>query len=207
LIAYPAATDANGGGSMIATAHTKVLFYVAVFAFIVSPAAAAGVTLADLDGTVIEATIVFENTGRPPGSNEPAQPSRWQSERKLAIGPGDTLRSETTDTLFVSMGTHVTTRSGSYTINKPREIRSSGGGTGVWLFSNGMLVFLRTLHSGAYKMQITFNRVSSGVACHFRAVFARENHVGDVDFSGSFGQPWEITSSRQISSTCRVIKR
>jgi hypothetical protein len=165
---------------------------------------AAGITVADLDGAVIEATIVYEMRGHRPGGE--IVPYRLQQDRKITIGPGDALQNSTVDTYTWPWGTRVQNGSGAFTINKPREVQSHGGGSGVWLFSNGILAFLRTYHSGGYKIEISFGRGASGLSCHYRSPFARENGVGSIEMGRSGGRPWQVISAKQVSSSCHVAR-
>jgi hypothetical protein len=165
---------------------------------------AADVTLADLDGAIIETTSIHDQVGVLNGMRSP---NRLAEERKITIGPGPTLQNAITDTISSERGTKVVQFSGAFTINKPREIGSHGGGHGVYLFANGTLTFLRTLRSGGFKSEITFHRSSAGLTCSIRSPFARENGTGEVEMSAASGGSWKLVSSKQISSSCRVTRR
>jgi hypothetical protein len=165
---------------------------------------AADVTLADLDGAIIETTSIHDQVGLLNGMRSP---NRLAEQRQITIGPGATLQNAITDTISSERGTKVVQFSGTFTINKPREIGSHGGGHGVYLFANGTLTFLRTLQSGGFKSEITFHRSGAGLTCSIRSPFARENGTGEVEMSAASGGSWKLVSSKQISSTCRVTRR
>jgi hypothetical protein len=174
------------------------------FAANASLTCAADVTLADLDGAVIEATTVHDQVGVLNGTR---LPNRLVQDRKITIGPGPTLQNTIVDTISSERGTRVRQISGTFTINKPMEIGSYGGGHGVYIFANGSLTFLRTHQSGGFKSEITFHRSSAGLTCSIGWGFARENGTGEVEISAAIGGSWKLVSSKQISSSCRVTRR
>jgi len=165
---------------------------------------AADVTLADLDGAVIVATTVHDRVVVVNGTR---LPNRLVQERKITIGPGPTLQNTIIDTVSSERGTTVGQISGTFTINKPMEIGSLGGGHGVYIFANGTLTFLRTHQSGGFKGEIAFHRSSAGLTCSIRWHFVRENGTGEVEMSPYSGGSWKLVSSKQISSSCRVTRR
>jgi hypothetical protein len=169
------------------------------------PVWAAGVTLADLEGAVIETSVVYDRTIRLQDQGVIA--SRLQHDRTITIGPGGSLHSTLVHNISTPRGPVVRQESGSATINKPKQIQSLGRGD-VWIFENGTLTLLRTYRSGAYKMEIVFTRGPTGISCKARAPWARENGTGSIEMaSAGDGQNFEVISARQISSSCRVTKR
>ena len=165
------------------------------------------VTLADLDGVTIETTMVYEQVGRKNGT---VIATRLQDDRRITVGPADTLQSSTVHTVTGPWGTKVFPTSGSgstFTLNKPKQISGLGGGDAVWIFANGTLTFLRTYRSGGFKTEIIFRRGGSGLTCNIRSPFARENGTGAIEMTSLGGGTWELISSRVLSSSCRVTKR
>jgi hypothetical protein len=175
-----------------------------IFAANTSLTYAADVTLADLDGAVIETATVHDQVGILNGMRSP---NRLVENRKITIGPGPTLQNAITNTISSERGTKVVQFSGTFTINKAREIAPHGGGHGIYIFANGTPTFLRTLQSGGFKSEITFHRSSAGLTCSIRSPFARENGTGKVEMAAARGGTWKLVSSSQISSSCGVTRR
>jgi hypothetical protein len=172
--------------------------------YFASSALAQGITLADIDGASIETTVVYDQVGRKDGA---VMSSRLRDDRKITIGPGDTLQHSIVHTVTGPRGTRVfPTPSGTFTLNKPREVHSLGEGHAIWVFANGTLTFLRTYRSGGYKTEITFHRNSAGLTCSIRSPFARENGTGDIEMTSLAGGTWQLISSRVLSTSCRVAK-
>jgi hypothetical protein len=171
------------------------------------PVWAAGVTLADLEGAVIETSVVYDRTIRL--QDQGVIPSRLQHDRTITIGPGGNLHSTLVHNISTPRGPVVRQESGSATIGQPKQIRSlGGGGDAIWIFENGTLTLLRTFRSGAYKMEIVFARGATGISCKMRAPYVRENGTGSIEMaSAGNGQNFEVISERQVSSSCRVTKR
>jgi hypothetical protein len=169
------------------------------------PAWAAGVTLADLEGALVETSVVYDRTGR---WGDRVVSGSLRDDRKITIGPGGSLQNTVVHTMSGPGGTSVRQESGSFTISKPKQVQNLGGGDAVWIFENGTLTLLRTYRSGAYKTEIVFTRGTTGIACKVRAPFARENGTGSVEMTSAVnGQSWQVISAKQISSSCRVTKR
>jgi hypothetical protein len=154
---------------------------------------------------VIETSVAFERTGRLP--NGMTDSNRMRIDHVITIGPGDTLQDTTETTITGAAGTKALHSSGTFTINKPREVHNFGGGHAIWIFADGQLTLLRTFISGGRKTEITFRRTNAGLSCNIRAPDARENGTGDIALGGYSGQAYQIISSRQASASCRVTKR
>jgi hypothetical protein len=191
------------------TCHTFfVALAVALSGAINAPSArAAGVTLVDLEGAVIETSVVYDRTIRL--QDQGVVPSRLQHDRTITIGPGGNLHSTLVHNISTPRGLVVRRESGSATIGKPKQVQSlGGGGDAVWIFENGTLTLLRTFRSGAYKFEIAFTRGASGILCKVRAPYVRENGTGSIEMaSAGNGQNFEVISERQVSSSCQVTKR
>jgi hypothetical protein len=148
------------------------------------PVRAAGVTLADLEGPVIETSDTYDRTGR---SGDQVVSGSLQHDRTITIGPGGNLYNTLVHTIGTPRGPVVRQESGSATIGKPKHIQSLGGGDAVWIFENGTLAVLRTYRSGGYKMEIVFTRDTSGISCKVRAPYARENGTGSIEMASAGG--------------------
>ena len=97
---------------------------------------------------------------------------------------------------------------GTWTLEQPRTLKNRGGGHGVWIFENGTLTNLRTFKGGAFKKTIAFARTADGLNCSATEILLREDGVTGVNLTSAFdGRPSQIMNSKQISSTCRVMKQ
>jgi hypothetical protein len=164
------------------------------------------VTFAELQGTTIEAIVVYQQVRRRGGEAFSGQSRQtWRT----VIGPGDAIQSTSSTTASGPRGTGTSApRTGSFVLGKPRAVSDLGGGDAVWVFTNGTLNYLRTYRgAGGYKRTFTFARTGAGLTCRVRTAFAREDGVGRIDFEAPVGNGRvEILSSKQISSSCRVSK-
>jgi hypothetical protein len=163
-------------------------------------------TLADLEGASVEATVVMQRVVQRDGREFPA---RFQSDLKLKFGPGEKLdgilTSQATSPKGVRKGKPLAF---SPKLEKPKEINVSGGGHSVWFFDQGTLTHLRTFKGGAYKRQIAFARPAGRLSCAIEETFAREAGVGSLQMNSPIDNaPMRVVSSKQVSSTCRVTER
>jgi hypothetical protein len=167
------------------------------------PAAAEGVELSDLDGVVVEADIHREQEVRRNGrtfSNRVHQ--RW----KLSID-GKTIEFTNQATNRGPRGTRKTRpNSATFTLDESREVGSRGGGEALWTFADGVLTFVRTFRSGAYRVKFAFARGSDGLTCAVDAAYAREDGRPIRLRSPFGGGEVTIVDARQTSSSCRVSK-
>jgi hypothetical protein len=166
------------------------------------------VTFEELEGAVIEATVVRRQIIRRDGR---VFPVKFQNNVKIVIGADekfDVIASSVSDTpRGVRKGRTI---SGSMTLDQPREMatRNLGGGHALWVFNNGTLTNLRTFGKGAFKRDITFARVAGGFTCVANEGFAREEGGGPLVMNSLVDDvPVTIISWKQISSVCRVTKQ
>jgi hypothetical protein len=164
---------------MKAPHHLIFIAWICLSPVVATSACAAGVTLADLDGAIIETSVVYDRTGR---RGDVIVSGTLRDDREITIGPGESLQHVHTMTMSGPGGPSVRQESGSYRINKPRQTQSLGGGEGVWVFEsvwvfefeNGTLTLYRS-RGYKTKTEIVFTRGTTGIACKMRASFAREN--------------------------------
>jgi hypothetical protein len=162
--------------------------------------AAAAITLEELQGAQIEATIVYDQVLDFQGRTSSRQiRNDWQ----ISIGQGGSLRTSMVPTQVNPSTRTFPTMSGSFTLGTSRSVTSLGGGEGLWTFEGGQLIFLRTYREGAYRLIIT---LGSGSTCSIHGNFGRENGVGAIEYESQVGGSMKIRSSKQISSSCRVTK-
>jgi hypothetical protein len=160
----------------------------------------------ELVGSVIEARVVRDQIIRREGRTIPI---RFQNDVKLVIGPEDRIQQTITPTSDTPRGRRVgRTRIGLFTLEKPHSVSGLGGGDGVYIFEDAVLTFLRTFKEGAFKRTIAFNRSSGSLSCTANEAYAREEGVGDLTLNSAIDDtPVIVVSSKQISSTCRVMKQ
>jgi hypothetical protein len=162
------------------------------------------VTLLDLEGTVVEVRSKRAQQVRRKGREFSNQ---LESELRIEFKAGGTTHIAIASTTYGKGGVRKgKARSGMWTLDQARTLKSHGGGHGVWLFENGTLTNLRTYQGGALKRTITFAQGSNGLSCRATESMAREDGVTCLILAGSDGRPSQILSFKQISSTCRVTK-
>jgi hypothetical protein len=168
-----------------------------------APAWCQAVTFAELDGSLIEAHIVRQQVIRREAKEFPV---RIENNLQLVIGPGDKIQQTVTATSHTPRGTKPgETRTSLHTLERPREVRSLGGGNALYVFLDGTLTFLRTYKGGAFKRMIAFARDKEELTCTVSETFAREDGVGTI-YLDSFvdGVSVIVVSYKQLSSRCRV---
>ncbi len=168
-----------------------------------APAWGQAVTFADLDGALIETFVVRQQVIRRDGRDLPI---RIETNLQLLIGPGDRIQQTVTPTSHTPRGPKPgETRTSLHTLERPREVRSQGGGNALFVFLEGTLTFLRTYKGGAFKRMIAFARDKEGLTCTVSETFAREDGVGTI-YLDSFvdGVSVIVVSYKQLSSRCRV---
>jgi hypothetical protein len=168
-------------------------------------ASAEPVTLADLQGAVIEESVLYEQVV---DKNGQRWTYRLNVDRKISIGPGDKIDDTEVDTRIDASGTHVKQRgTGTWTLGQPREVRGQGGGHKMWTFEDGTLTLLRAFLAGGYLTHISFRRSSSGFTCTVRAPLLHEAGTADLGTrQDKQGREVHMVSARQISSSCRVTR-
>ena len=69
------------------------------------------------------------------------------------------------------------------------------------------LTFVRTLPSGAYRVNIAFAHAADVPTCTVTGAFARENGRGPIQLISPFsGDRVTILSARQVASNCKVTR-
>src|SRR5206468_1886406 len=93
----------------------------------------------------------------------------------------------------------------SFDLDESRVVASRGGGEALWTFADGALTFVRTLPSGAYRVNIAFAHAADVPTCTVTGAFARENGRGPIQLISPFsGDRVTILSARQLASSCKV---
>jgi hypothetical protein len=160
-------------------------------------------TIADLDGLVIESELTREQVNRFNGREVVATVDlTWSVE----IGPGPFLKSTSKNQIRGRPAE--APLSGLFRLGEPQQVGSFGGGDAQWTLKDDSLTFTRTFKQGANRFSIALARKDSGFECTAVQSFAREDGSGQIVFWGP-GVRTDVTivSWRQLSSTCRVSKR
>lgn len=159
--------------------------------------------LAELEGAVVEATVIMHRVVQRDGREFAA---KFQSDVKLIIGPDDQLKGTIISTASSPRGVRKgKPQTFSSKVERPKEIKLSGGGHSVWIFDQGTLTHLRTFKGGAYKRDIAFARTSDGVTCTVQETFAQEEGVGHLLMNSPIDNaPMRVVSSKQLTSNCKV---
>jgi len=175
-----------------------------------APAWGEAVTLADLEGAVIESRVLSERVIR---DERGERQVRHQLDLKLAIGPGGKFESWRTPTAYSARGVRRgKTRTASGSIEQVAEHKLLGGGHSVWILAGDSLTFLNTFEGsggrGGFKDTILFTRGPQGLMCTANNAFLREDGKAGIAYiSGITGRNIILLSSKQISSTCRVTNK
>jgi hypothetical protein len=184
-------------------------FAVSGFAVIlcVETAWAQGVTLAELEGAVIDVTAVNQEKAIRNGNL--IFPAIHMTGH-FTLGAGGTISTQVQSTAHGPWGARAgATRSGTYSIGKAG--RGQQGNDEVWLFSNGELRKLAVHHeggAGGSVMTIAFRRGPDGLRCSFSLRMARENGVGAIRKDAAIDDaPIQILEFKPVSSSCQVSKR
>jgi hypothetical protein len=164
------------------------------------------VTFADLQGTVIEVSAVHQQHIKRDGKDRRRE---LRTEGLVKIWPGDMISATFTNTNVRNGGMRAgEPRSGTFTLGKPRTTQN--GDDVVWQFSDNSLIRLRAYGkdgAGGSKQIITFQREPDGLHCNFSMDLAREDDTGPVRTRSRVENvPVQILESKQVSSTCRVVK-
>lgn len=167
-----------------------------------APATSDAVTIADLEGSTIEANITEYRIHRTANGTGPV---RAYIKHRVAFGPGDAIKNDVTMTIHrLKKGdTNSRTHSGSSRLGQPHKFRD---GEAIWVLENGVLTHLRTQNEGALMIKFLLKRSDKGLTCEVDKAYARENGKGSLQStSTNFGVPnVELLSVKQESATCRV---
>jgi hypothetical protein len=185
--------------------HTAIAGLTFGLAVVSTPISAQPVTLSDLKGAVVEASVTLDQRVKR-GDQEFS--NQFRQDVNIRFG-ADSIDWTITPTVTGPRGTRQgDVRSGKSVLGRPQESRRLGGGDSVWLFADGTLTTLRTYtEAGGYKRSIAFARSGGGITCTARETFMRETGVGRIALrSGIDDVPTTVLSARQVSSSCRVTK-
>jgi hypothetical protein len=161
--------------------------------------AASAATLESLQGSVIEASTLYDTHIRLNGREFDAQ-TRWSVRLSISAG-GAFSGSFTRVALYQGQEKGSISRPLSGTIGTPQK---AGVGHAVWLLAGDKLILLRTFEAGGFKAEITMG--SDGTTCSIRAPLAREVGAGPTRMQSAArpGSQVEVLSATQVSSDCKV---
>lgn len=172
-----------------------------------SEPAAAGITMADLQGMTVETTVFHQQVITRNGSQP--YPHRQRQDTKFSISAENKLEGSVLATGYNQNGTFKgTPQRISSSLERPGVGKSFGGGNGVWVFQDSTLTsFYVYKAGGAFKRDIVFSRTSNGLACTAKEYFVREDGAGPIVWNSSVdGARMTIVKSSQTSTTCKVTK-
>jgi hypothetical protein len=168
--------------------------------------ATAAVTIAELNGVVIEAAVVHQQVLLRQGEKFP---NRSEFFEKYVI-KGDKIEGTINPTNHNHWGTRKgKTQTAAATLERPTDSKNFGGGNGVWIFDQGTITNLYVFKGGgAFRREIFLSRTDNGLSCTIKQSFARENGVGSIVWNSSVdGSVLTLVSNKVISSSCKISKR
>ena len=164
------------------------------------------ITLDELNGVTVNATIAWSGTVRWSGNNlvYPAH-NKWRL--KVVFGPGGTASYHLTRELRGAGGKVAThTFSGTGMAGRPNlKGDRDGAGASVWSYENNTLTSLKVFEQGGRVVVIKFARTASGLSCTLRGNYVGEIGAGNVKTKNQFGPGYiQQLSMKQTSSTCQA---
>jgi hypothetical protein len=165
---------------------------------------AQAVTLADLEGAVVEARVVNDQQIRREGREFGVQ---FIQAIRIVFNPSGTIDWSLSPTSITPRGPkRGPTRTGTAELGKPGEAPALGGGDSIWLFEDGALVTLRTYtKAGGYKRTIAFERKGGAITCTAKEIFMREEGAGPPSLRSAIDNvPVLVLSYKPAASTCKV---
>jgi hypothetical protein len=167
-----------------------------------APVPAQPVTLADLEGIIVEANVRREQKVRRPVG--PATVTIQQAWR-LSIEAQQRVEFRIETTAQTPRGTRkAEPDANALTLEEPQAVGSRGGGEALFKFADETLTFIRTFPAGAYRLNFKFARGPAGLTCTVTEAFAREDGKGELKMKSAFGGEVTVLSTRQLPSTCNV---
>jgi hypothetical protein len=170
-------------------------------------ALAQGVTLADLEGAVVEARVTNDQHIRRDGREFTVQ---FTQAIRVSFKPEGKIDWSLSPSSVSPKGLkHGPTRKGALTLGEVRKTDALGGGEGLWVFEDGILTTLRTYtKAGGYKRTIAFTRKGDQIGCTAKEVFMREEGAGPPTLRSAVDNaPVTILSYKPASSSCKVIPK
>jgi hypothetical protein len=164
----------------------------------------ASITLADLEGAIVEARVtmdqIIEREGR-------QFPTRTHQVTTITFNSGGRIEWSSVSTSDTPRGQRQgPVRSGKTTLGKARDSKFLGGGQAVWFFEDNALISLRTFaDAGGFKRTVSFTLKDGVISCTANEAHVREEGVGGISFRSAIDDaPIVIISSKQSSSSCKV---
>jgi hypothetical protein len=188
-------------------ARSRVYRLIACSAYMISlgsSAAGQAITVADLEGAIIEAEIVRAQTVRRDGRTIDL---RIRQSWRITVDVDNVVSLKTRTTSYGPRRTREEQQSGTYTLDEPQHIKSRGGGEAAWTFADQTLTFVRTYPSGARRVTFVFARVSNGLTCAASFAFARQEGGAPVRVKSLSGHEQTIVRAQQVSSNCKVTQK
>lgn len=181
----------------------KILSYALLFFTLSAESLAEPLTLGDLAGASVEANIYRRQSLQ---RNGRAFSIQTHQNWKFEINGDNTIDMTVNTTVQGPRGTRkAPPNSGRFSLEESRDVRSRGGGQGMWSFADNALHFTRTFQSGAYRAHFTFSRGEGAVTCEVTEGFARLDGNKPITLNSAIdGAPVSIIDSKQEPSDCKV---
>ena len=168
------------------------------------PAAGQDLTMADLQGRTISATINYRGMfARERGSG----PGNITHIYRVALGPDDNV--QVTQTRNVEAITPVGPKHNSLKRSFAGKVGTPGqssAGSFLWLLDKNELVLLRTMEVGGFKVTFAFTKTDKGITCKANGPYLKEAGAGAGKTESAAGGKVRILSMQQVSSSCSMSK-
>lgn len=163
------------------------------------------VTLAELEGVVIEIKVVRQQVLHAKGKT---YPNRFHLGVIVTVGGDEDLSVRADVVNHTPTGEHKSKpETIAVKLQKPGAAQMFGSGTGMWLFNEGKLTYLRTFQNGAYKRDVTIKRTAQQLTCEVKEGFAREEGKPNIMWNSSHdGSLIKLVSDELVSATCAIRK-
>ncbi len=172
-----------------------------------APALAAaphGITLSELEGSDLAIRIKRDMVVRRDGRQASIGVEADFGVRVAAGGAIEQTYVSTADTPFGKRrGEKIVS---AFTLDQARPAQEQGGGEAVWTLRNDTLTWVRTLRTGAYRLDVSLVRGANGLTCTARETFTQSGGGGIAMNSSIDGRPMTVIRSRQLSASCRVTR-
>lgn len=163
------------------------------------------ITLPDLHGLVIDATVVqLRDVVTNVSKGQQRATHVWQ----FTFGADGEVQYSQSITIVKLPKNESDTRAhrAKSVIGKPHDFRD---GQAVLVFEKSTLSLLRTQSEGGGMVEIALLRASTGIGCKISQTLARENGTGSLaTTSTNFGVKWvKFLNSREIGNSCRAKRK
>lgn len=164
------------------------------------------VTAADLAGSVMRLSVTNDRIMRREGRQ---YSDKYQTDWTIEFVSQTFIRPSFVGTAYSPRSTHKTpVEGGEFTVLEvAKETRSRGGGSEIWLFEAGALIYLRTYEVGAMKAIFSVTRTDGGFACRANVFWPKETGKPSIVMRSFVdNSSVEIITAKQSASSCTISK-